>query len=73
MVCNFRQHIHFAFQDLALVLVAVAQVIPLEALVISVELVCDTASQTDGLELEIEDLGRYVGVEGGGGCANIPK
>lgn len=64
MVRNFGQHVHFAFQDLALVLVAVTQVVPLETLVVSVELVRDTASQTDGLELETEDIGRYVG--GGG-------
>ena len=50
MVCNFGQHVHFAFQDLALILVAVAQVVPLEALVISVELVCDTAKSDRWVE-----------------------
>ena len=61
MVCDFGQHIYFAFQDLALILVAVAQVIPLKALVISVKLVCDTASQqTAWLELDTDNTGQNV-------------
>lgn len=43
MLHSFGQHIHLAFQQLALLRVAVAQVVPLEALVIGVEVVGDTA------------------------------
>ena len=45
MLHSFGQYIHLAFQQLALLRVAVAQVIPLEALVIGVEVVGDTAGR----------------------------
>lgn len=45
MLHSFGQHIHLAFQQLALLRVAVAQVVPLEALVIGVEVVGDTAGE----------------------------
>ena len=43
MLHSFRQHIHLAFQQLALLRVAVAQIIPLKALVVGVEVVGDAA------------------------------
>ena len=43
MLHSFGQYIHLAFQQLALVGVALAQVVPLEALVICVEVVRDAA------------------------------
>lgn len=42
----FGQDIHFAFEQFALVRVAVAQVIPLKALVIVIEVVRDAARTT---------------------------
>ena len=45
MLHSLRQHIHLAFQQLALLRVAVAQVVPLKALIIGVEVVGDTAEQ----------------------------
>ena len=43
MLHSFGQYIHLAFQQLALIGGAVAQVVPLEALVIVVEVVRDAA------------------------------
>ena len=48
MLHSLGQHIHLAFQQLALVGVAVAQVIPLEALVVGVEVVRDAAGRCNG-------------------------
>lgn len=39
----FGQHVHLAFQQLALIGISVAQVVPLKALVIGVEVVRDAA------------------------------
>lgn len=46
MLHSFGQDVHLAFQNLALVRVAIAQVVPLEALVIGVEVVRDAAVPT---------------------------
>ena len=43
MVHSLGQDIHLAFQQLALIMVAIAQVIPLKTLVIGVEVVRNTA------------------------------
>ena len=40
---SFREHVDLAFQQLAFLRVAVAQVIPLKALIIGVEVVGDAA------------------------------
>lgn len=49
MVHSLGQDIHLAFQQLALILVAIAQVIPLKTLVIGVEVVRDTADSAHSL------------------------
>ena len=46
---SFREHIHLAFQQLAFLRVAVAQIIPLKALIIGVEVVGDAAVSVPAL------------------------
>lgn len=46
---SFRQHIHLAFQQLTFLRVAVAQVIPLKALIVGVEVVGDAAGSGGAL------------------------